>query len=60
MVMWFSPGLASSAKLDGTCMKQRSMQPASHDYLFNTVLGLFDVHTAIYDPAWDITHACRR
>ncbi|MCK7495585.1 MAG: sulfatase-like hydrolase/transferase [Comamonadaceae bacterium] len=34
-------------------------QPAAHDHLFHTVLGLLDVRTALHEPAWDLTAGCR-
>ena len=59
MVMWFSSGFAQANGLDLACMKQRATQPAAHDHLFHTVLGLLDVRTALYQPAWDLGHDCR-
>ncbi len=60
MLMWFSPGFADGLKLDLACLAQRAKQPAAHDHLFHTVLSLFDVRTALYEPAWDLTQGCRR
>jgi glucan phosphoethanolaminetransferase (alkaline phosphatase superfamily) len=40
-------------------MKGRAGQSISHDHLFHTLLGLLDVRTALYEPDWDITRACR-
>jgi lipid A ethanolaminephosphotransferase len=59
MVMWLSPGLPRSAGLDTACLQRRAAEPASHDHLFHTVLGLLGVHTALYDPAWDLSSGCR-
>ena len=60
MVMWFSSGFAKDFSLDADCLRQRSSLPASHDNLFHSVLGLLDVRTGIYDPAMDVSAACRR
>jgi lipid A ethanolaminephosphotransferase len=60
MVMWLSAGLQRSQSIDTACLRRRAAQPASHDHLFHTVLGLADVQTALYDPTWDVTHDCRR
>jgi len=60
MVMWFSPGFASSFRVDLACLRQRATQPASHDHLFHTVLGLLDVQTAVYEREFDLTQPCRR
>jgi lipid A ethanolaminephosphotransferase len=59
MVMWFSPGFASSFGVDLACLHQRATQPASHDHLFHTVLGLLDVQTATYEGEFDLTLPCR-
>lgn len=60
MVMWASKGFSSAIGLDTGCLQHRAAAPASHDHLFHTVLGLLDVRTALYEPAWDLTHACRQ
>ncbi len=60
MVMWLSDGLRQGAEaVDAACLRQRAAQPAAHDHLFHTLLGLLDVKTALYEPAWDLLHACR-
>ena len=60
MVMWFSPGYAQDFALDLACLKQRAAEPASHDNLFHSVLGLLDVQTSVYDASMDIARTCRR
>ncbi len=61
MVMWFSPGLSSGshATLDLACLRRQAQLPVAHDHLFHTVLGLVDVKTALREPAWDLSDACR-
>ena len=59
MVMWFSPGFASDSGLDMDCLRRRASQPASHDNLFPSVLGLLQVRTEVYRPADDLFAACR-
>jgi lipid A ethanolaminephosphotransferase len=61
MVMWFSEGLAGGARplLDKACLRQRATQPAAHDHLFHTVLGLVDLKTTLREPAWDLSAPCR-
>jgi len=59
MVMWLSAGLPRAVGLDTACLQRRATEPAAHDHLFHTVLGLLGVHTALYEPAWDLTSACR-
>lgn len=60
MLMWFSPQFAARAGLDLSCMHARASQPTSHDDLFSTVLGLFDVQTSTHVPDRDLLAACRK
>ncbi len=59
MVMWLSAGMQADLGLDMACLQGRAAQPASHDDLFHTVLGLLDVRTTAYEPALDLLHTCR-
>jgi lipid A ethanolaminephosphotransferase len=60
MVLWASAGLTQGAgALDLACLQKRATQPAAHDHLFHTVLGLLDVKTTIYEPAFDLSQGCR-
>lgn len=56
MVMWLSP----DAGVDIPCLQKRAAQPASHDNLFHTLLGVAGVKTSIYEAELDVTAACRR
>jgi len=58
MVMWFSPSFAASRVLDLSCLRQRAHTSASHDHLFSSILGLMQVNTAVYDPAYDLFGGC--
>jgi lipid A ethanolaminephosphotransferase len=58
MVMWLSPGMASSRGIDQACMKRESAEPVSQDNLFHSVLGLMQVSTPEYDPALDLFRGC--
>ena len=59
MLMWWSAGFGQSGGIDRPCMQRRAAQPAQHDHLFHTVLGLLDVRTALYEPQLDLTQGCR-
>ncbi|WP_280154812.1 phosphoethanolamine--lipid A transferase [Piscinibacter sp. XHJ-5] len=59
MLMWMSDGFRQSMAIDAGCLQQRATQPAGHDHLFHTLLGLLDVRTALHEPAWDLVHGCR-
>jgi lipid A ethanolaminephosphotransferase len=60
LVMWWSDGFARATALDDACMRKQATQPMAHDHVFHTLLGLLDVHTALYEPAWDASAPCRR
>lgn len=60
MVWWLSPGFVSSFQLDRDCLARQAVQPATHDNLFHSVLGLLQVQTRAYDSALDVSAACRR
>jgi lipid A ethanolaminephosphotransferase len=55
-----SPGFAAAHGIDTACLQRRALQPAAHDHLFHTLLGLLDVRTALYEPAWDLSHDCHK
>jgi len=59
MVMWLSSGFERASGVDSACLRRRAAEPASHDHLFHTVLGLLDVKTAVYEPKWDLADGCR-
>ncbi len=59
MVMWFSPAYARNFSLDLNCLRQRASQPAVHDNLFHSVLGLLDVNTSVYERSLDLAANCR-
>ena len=59
MILWWSEGFGAGAKLDRACMQKRSAEPAAHDHLFHTALGLLDVKTALYEAPLDLTRGCR-
>ena len=45
---------AYKKRVDMKKLAKKSNQSLSHDYLFHTLLGLFDVQTQIYNPKLDI------
>ncbi len=59
MVMWLSSGIARASAVDTACLRRRATEPASHDHLFHTVLGLLDMKTSVYAPEWDLAASCR-
>ena len=59
MVTWFSAGFVRADALDLDCLRARARQPAQHDHLFHTLLGLLDVNTSVYAPPLDLARDCR-
>ncbi len=59
MVTWFSSGMQQTLGLNAACLQTRAAQPASHDHLFHSVLGMLNVKTALYEPKLDLFAPCR-
>jgi lipid A ethanolaminephosphotransferase len=53
MIYWQSAGFARSFRVDVECLRQRTTEPYSHDHLFDSVLGLFEVETRARRPERD-------
>jgi lipid A ethanolaminephosphotransferase len=58
-LMWLSPAFRDSFRISQDCMRARAGQPASHDNLFHSLLGVLDVETTAYDRSMDLFAACR-
>lgn len=60
LLTWFSPELQQQKQLNPDCLKRRANDEAfSHDNLFDSILGLMDVRTQIYQQQLDIFSPCR-
>ena len=59
MVMWFSNGMQQALGLDTACLRRRAAEPAAHDHLFHTALGLLNIKTSVYEPSLDLVSGCR-
>ena len=59
MFLWLSAGFRAGSGVDLDCLRRRAALPAAHDHLFHTVMGLVDVRSALYEPAWDLAQGCR-
>lgn len=58
--MYLSTAAQKDLSLDSKCLTERSKNDEfSHDNLFHTLLGIFDVATKDYDPKLDILRNCR-
>lgn len=59
MLFWASEGFTKRLGLDAACLRRVARQPASHDNLFHSMLGLLQVETAVRKPDLDLFGACR-
>jgi lipid A ethanolaminephosphotransferase len=59
MVVWLSRAFLQTAAIEGDCLQSVAKQPVSHDNLFSSILGLFDMKTTLYSPHLDVFHSCR-
>jgi len=58
MFLWLSPAFTDDFRIDRACLEERRTQPLSHDYLFHSVLGLFDVETRDRQDSLDLFAGC--
>lgn len=58
MIVWFSE---KSSKWDNllACVAEKRQRAYSHDNLFHSILGLFDIRTDFYSRSMDIFSECR-
>ena len=59
MLLWMAPGFARQLAIDTNCLQAEAVRPRSHDAMFHSILGMFDVASADYHSTQDILHACR-
>ncbi|MGL6336868.1 phosphoethanolamine transferase [Aeromonas jandaei] len=60
MQVWMSPGLIADKGIDLGCMQKIAQSSRfSHDNLFSSMLGIWDVKTSVYDQNLDIFRQCR-
>lgn len=58
--IYLSDAAKESIGLDNQCLAKRAeSERFSHDNLFHTLLGIFDVQTKDYNPDLDLLRACR-
>jgi len=60
MVMWFGKDTLAQEGIDRTCLKaKQDEKDLSHDNIFHSVLGLFQIQTGVYQSGLDMFHDCR-
>lgn len=57
MLLWLSAGLQQHIRKD--CLEKNRGNPYSHDNLFHSLLGFFDVKTSLYQKDLDIFSSCK-
>ena len=60
MLTWFSEAFVADKQLDQQCLQQAARSNVySHDNLFDSILGLMDVSTELYQARLDVFNGCR-
>lgn len=59
MVMWMSPGFASSFGVNKDCMSKLANTPVSQDNLFHSILGMLQIESKHYDKSLDLSAGCK-
>lgn len=61
MQVWMSQGFIADKHIDMTCLKNNAVKDSySHDNLFSSVLGLWDISSSVYNPDLDLFRGCRK
>jgi lipid A ethanolaminephosphotransferase len=60
MQLWMSPGFIAAKNINAACLQHNAVNRTySHDNLFASVLGLWDITTGAYLPESDLFRECR-
>lgn len=57
-MMWISEEMATNHKINIECMNAKKNARLSHDYLFHTLLNVFEIKTTVYDNTLDLFDKC--
>lgn len=60
LIVWTSPGYEQRMRMNRGCLQGRTAAAFSHDNIFHTVLGLFEISSAAYQEPLDMFAPCRR
>jgi lipid A ethanolaminephosphotransferase len=60
MIFWASPKFYEAKAIDPLLLAGSRSQPYSHQFLFHSLLGLFDVQTAVYQTNLDLFFPARK
>ncbi len=59
LLLWFSDNFVDEFKIDKKCLTNKINDNLSHDNIFHSMLGLFDIENEYYDENLDIFRSCR-
>lgn len=59
-IAWLSGQYASNHALNEQCLREAAGKRYSHDNIFHSLLGMFDVETGVYQSELDIFSSCRK
>ncbi|WP_064792320.1 phosphoethanolamine transferase [Shewanella woodyi] len=60
MLTWFSPSFVTENRLDQVCLGEKANKGGfSHDNLFDSLLGIMNIKTSVYDKKLDLFNSCR-
>lgn len=60
MMMWFSENFKLNFGIDENCLKEKLSNKYSHDNIFHSFLGLFNIDSSYYNANLDIFKDCRK
>lgn len=58
-IMWLSKNFTNNFKINKECLNAQRSEYFSHDNLFHSILGLFNIETKHYDKNLDLFYKCR-
>ncbi|WP_424859434.1 phosphoethanolamine transferase [Tepidimonas sp. HKU77] len=59
MLVWANDAMRERLGLSWECLQRRAVKPASHDDVFHTLLGVWDIRTHAYRSERDLLRTCR-
>ncbi|MDR2777778.1 MAG: sulfatase-like hydrolase/transferase [Rickettsiales bacterium] len=59
MLLWFSSGSGQGFRVSESCLRNKLSEKLSHDNIFHSLLGLFNIESKQYDKNLDLFRSCR-
>lgn len=60
LILWLSSGLNEQLNLNTNCLDPKKDEAISHDYLFSTMLSVFDIEAKEYNSQFDLLRSYRK